>query len=116
MPIDYDKVMSETFPAGKASYSVDDVILYHLSVGAGNPPGDSGELQYTYEKHIKVLPSFAVVAPTGIKLGRVFKTPGLDIKPALILHGEQEIEIHQPLLDSAEYRTSLRIAGLYDLV
>ncbi len=37
------------------------VILYHLGIGAGVPPTDPGELEYTFEKNLKVLPSFAVV-------------------------------------------------------
>ncbi len=114
MPINYDQAMSAEFPEGKASYEVDDVILYHLGVGAGNPPTAPGELQYTYEKGLKTLPSFAVVAPTGTSAGKVFKTPGLQINPAMILHGEQDIEIHQPLPAKANYKTSMRIADIYD--
>ncbi|MBE9538993.1 MAG: MaoC family dehydratase N-terminal domain-containing protein [Proteobacteria bacterium] len=115
MPINYDQIMSAECSQGNASYKVDDVILYHLSVGAGNPPGDSSELQYTYEKGLKVLPSFTVVAPMGINISAVFKTPGLDINPAMILHGEQAIEIHQPLTAKANYKTTMKIAEIYDL-
>ncbi len=115
MPIDYDRIMSAEATRGEASYRTDDVILYHLSVGAGDPPGAASELEYTYERGLKVLPSYAVVAPTGVNIGTIFKTPGLDINPAMILHGEQGIEIHQPLAARARYKTSMRIAEIYDL-
>ena len=48
-------------PTVRASYTKDQVILYHLGLGAGVPATDPKELEYTYEKNLKVLPSFAVV-------------------------------------------------------
>jgi hypothetical protein len=41
------------------------VILYHLGLGAGVPATDAKELEYTYEKNLKVLPSFAVIPAFG---------------------------------------------------
>tara|TARA_B110000503_G_scaffold130142_1_gene203179 strand:+ start:4886 stop:5743 length:858 start_codon:yes stop_codon:yes gene_type:complete len=115
MPIDYEQVMRAEFPDAEASYRVDDVILYHLGVGAGNTANVQDDLQYTYERGLTVLPSFAVVAPLGFNLAKVFKTPGLSVNPATILHAEQAIEIHRPLSPKARYKTSIRIADVFDL-
>ena len=65
MPIDREKALAATFPEGEGGYSKDDVILYHLGVGAGVPATDPGELEYTYEKNLKVLPTFPTVARSG---------------------------------------------------
>ena len=56
MPIDRAKAMAATFPASTSSWGNDDVILYHLGIGAGVPSTDPNELTYTYEKNLKVLP------------------------------------------------------------
>ena len=66
MPIDRVKALGADLGATKGSYRPDDVILYHLGVGAGFRATDPGELTYTFEKNLKVLPSFAVVAASGM--------------------------------------------------
>jgi acyl dehydratase len=113
MPIDREKALAHEFPEGEGSYSKDDVILYHLGVGAGVPATDENELEYTYEKNLKVLPSFVTVARSGAGAA-IFGVPGLEFNPALMLHGEQDIEIHQPLPPEARIRGSARIADIYD--
>jgi acyl dehydratase len=114
MPIDRAKAMAATFPVGKATWRNDDVILYHLGIGAGAPQTDANELEYTYEKNLKVLPSFGVIPVFGAMGGSLFNTPGLKFNPAMLLHGEQDIELHRPLPASAKLVSESRIAGLYD--
>ena len=113
MPIDPSKALGHEFPESEASWSQDDVILYHLGVGAGVPPTDANELEYTYERSLKVLPSYGVV-PVFSAVGGVARTPGLEFNPALLLHGEQDIELHRPLPVAAKVKSQGRIAGLYD--
>jgi acyl dehydratase len=113
MPIDRDKALSHEFPDGEGGWSRDDVILYHLGVGAGVPQTDSGELEYAYEKNLKVLPSFPTVVRAGAS-ANIFGTPGIEFNPALLLHGEQDVELHQPLPPEAKIRGSARIADIYD--
>ncbi len=45
MPIDIDKVVGAQLVAAGHSWSDDDVILYNLGVGAGNPPTDPLQLK-----------------------------------------------------------------------
>ena len=113
MPIDRDKALSHSVPDGEGSYGPDDAILYHLGVGAGVPATDPGELEYTYEKNLKVLPSF----PTVVRAGagpNIFGTPGLEFNPALMLHGEQDVELHRPLPTQAKLRSAARISDIFD--
>ncbi len=115
MPIDREKALAHQFPAGEGGYERDDVILYHLGIGAGNPPTDPNELEYTYEKGLKVLPTFAVVASVGSGGGGLGKVPGLEFNPALLLHGEQAVEVHRPLPpEASKLRSQMRIQDIYD--
>jgi len=116
MPVDRDKAVGASLGEREGGWEVDDVILYHLGIGAGVPPTDANELEYTYEKNLKVLPSFVVVAggrrPRKGAAG--FKIPGVEFHLAQLLHGEQQIEIHRELPTSAETRTRGRVAEVFD--
>ena len=114
MPIDPEKALAHTLPAASGSYDPDDVILYHLGIGAGVPPTDPGELEYTYEKNLKVLPSFGVIPVFSAMGGAMGGVPGLEFNPAMLLHGEQDIELHRPLPPAAKLESQPRIAGIYD--
>jgi 2-enoyl-CoA hydratase-like protein len=129
MPIDRAKALGADLGETKGSYGPDDVILYHLGVGAGFRATDPGELTYTFEKNLKVLPSFAVVAASGMTararrpqggagggMGGLGNVPGLSYNPALLLHGEQDVEIHRPLPTAAEFTTRGRIAEIWTLI
>ena len=63
MPIDKEKALAAVFEPAEGSWNQDDVILYHLGLGAGlDKPTDAKELEYTYEKNLKALPSFGVAS------------------------------------------------------
>ncbi|MEE8580423.1 MAG: MaoC/PaaZ C-terminal domain-containing protein [Myxococcota bacterium] len=113
MPINPEKALGYELPAGEGSWNEDKVILYHLGVGAGSPPTDPGELEYTYEKNLKVLPSFGVVAVFSAMAG-LGQVPGLEFNFALLLHGEQDIELHRPIPTSASVKSQGKVAALYD--
>jgi acyl dehydratase len=113
MPIDREKALAHEAPEGEGSYSRDDVILYHLGVGAGVPATDPNELEYTYEKNLKVLPSFVTVARAGGG-NALFGVPGLEFNPALMLHGEQDVEIHKTLPVEANLTGKAQIEDIYD--
>ncbi|MFQ5513787.1 MAG: MaoC/PaaZ C-terminal domain-containing protein [Myxococcota bacterium] len=113
MPIDPDKALGAKLPERTVEWNADQVILYHLGVGAGVPPTDPGELEYTYEKNLKVLPSFAVI-PLFSSLGGMSAVPGLSFNPAMLLHGEQEIEVAGPLPVEARAVSTGRVAEIWD--
>src|SRR5207247_812729 len=62
MPIDLEKAFSAQLSPVTSRWCADDVILYHLGLGAGlGGSVDPAELGYTYEGCLKVLPTFAVI-------------------------------------------------------
>jgi acyl dehydratase len=114
MPIDVDKVLGSELPAGAFQWDSSQVILYHLGIGAGVPPTDPNELEYTYEgAGLKVLPSFGVVPVFSI-LGGMIGVEGMSFNPMMLLHGEQDITLHKPLPLEAKVESTGRIAGIYD--
>jgi len=113
MPIDPSKALGADMGSGSFEWTKDDVILYHLGVGAGVPATDPGELEYTYEKNLKVLPSFGVIPVFGALTG-LGGTPGLEFNIAMLLHGEQDLEIHQPIPPEAKVTSNGRVKEIWD--
>ena len=114
MPIDLEKARGAKLSTTTGEWGQDQVILYHLGIGAGMArPTDPKELEYTYEKNLKVLPSYGVIPVFGA-VGGMAGVPGIQINFALVLHGEQDIEIHRPIPVRAKIESAGRIAGIYD--
>ncbi len=113
MPVDPDRAIGFELPEVSASWDADDVILYHLGLGAGSPPVAEAELQYCYEGDLKVLPTFGVI-PAQAGLAGIMSIPGLEFNPALLLHGEQDLQVMQALPTRARVVTTGRVADLYD--
>ena len=113
MPIDVSKALGAKLGEGQYSWTKDQVILYHLGVGAGVPATDPKELEYTYEKNLKVLPSFGVIPVFGA-MGGLGAVEGLSFNFAMLLHGEQDIEVHKPIPPEAKIKSAGKVVGLYD--
>jgi acyl dehydratase len=113
MTIDPSKALGAELGEGQVTYTKDQVILYHLGLGAGNPATDPNELEYTYEKNLKVLPSFGVI-PTFASMGGLGSVPGLEFNFAKLLHGEQDLQIHQPIPPEATITNKSKIAEIWD--
>jgi acyl dehydratase len=107
--IDVERAVGAELPAIEGGWAVDDVILYHLGLGAG-----PGELDYVFEDHLKVLPTFAVIDGMRIVDQRLKEVDALPHDPATVLHGEQTITVLRPLPVAAETITTARIAAVYD--
>ncbi|MEU3344427.1 MaoC/PaaZ C-terminal domain-containing protein [Streptomyces sp. NPDC006700] len=115
MPIDAAKALAAGPRSGEISWSPRDVLLYHLGIGAGLPATDPGELRYTLETRLHVLPSFATVAgggPPGVIGG--LSMPGVDVDLARVLHGGQSLTVHRPLPVAGTATATSRIAAVYD--
>ncbi|MDI9834473.1 MaoC/PaaZ C-terminal domain-containing protein [Streptomyces sp. KAU_LT] len=115
MPIDAAKALAAGPRTGEISWNSKDVQLYHLGIGAGVPATDPGELRYTLESRLHVLPSFATVAGSGAPgvIGGL-SMPGIDVDLARVLHGGQHLTVHRPLPTEGTATAVHRIAGLYD--
>jgi acyl dehydratase len=105
MPVDLSAV-GKKLGAVTHTYTERDVMLYALGVGAG-----TDELQFTYERDLKVLPTFAVIPafPAMLNLGGA-----MQVNPIMVLHGEQRIELHAPLPTSGTITTTPTIKAMYD--
>ncbi len=114
MPIDAEKVRGAALPPSTAEWDADRVILYHLGVGAGTrDPTAPAELEYTYERVLKVLPSFGVIPVFGA-LGALNSLPGVEVDFAMLLHGEQDIEIHRTIPSAARIESKGHVAEIWD--
>jgi acyl dehydratase len=105
MPVDLSAV-GKKLQAVTHTYTERDVMLYALGVGAGTE-----ELRFTYERDLKVLPTFAVIPafPAMMNLG-----DAMQVNPALVLHGEQRIELHAPIPTAGTLTTTPTIKAIYD--
>jgi acyl dehydratase len=105
MAIDASAV-GKTLPAQTYEYNDRDVILYALGVGA-----TTKELDFVYEKNLKVLPTFAVIPafPVMMGIGQV-----VEINPVMVLHGEQRFEIKNPIPTKGKLTTGGKIGAIYD--
>lgn len=113
MPIDPSAVGATSDPV-RHSWTSKDAILYALGVGAG-AVDPLGELAFTTENTSGVdqlvLPTMAVVL--GVGGGGAFGSIG-SFNPAMLVHGEQAIELHGPIPVQGEVETVGQITGIYD--
>jgi acyl dehydratase len=113
MPINPDAVGYRSGPH-ESSWDSKDCLLYALGVGAGAVDPTGFELEFTTENSQdviqKVLPTFPVVVHGGWD---VFAQVG-SFNPALLLHGEQAVELHAPLPVAGCVDATTTVTGIYD--
>ncbi|MFE4047834.1 MaoC/PaaZ C-terminal domain-containing protein [Streptomyces sp. YIM B13518] len=115
MPIDAARALAAAPRTGEIAWTPQDVLLYHLGIGAGRPATDPRELRYTLESRLHVLPSFATVAgggPPGVT--GALSLPGVDVDLARVLHGGQSLTVHRPLPAEGAAATTARIVAVHD--
>jgi acyl dehydratase len=88
------------------AYDHDSVILYALGIGTG-----ADELEFVYEKGLKVFPTFAVV-PFMPALIPFIQKANLNMRA--VLHGEQKITLHKPIPKSGTLSTTAICESIYD--
>jgi acyl dehydratase len=105
MALNLEAVGKTIGPVGK-DYTWKDVVLYALGVGSG-----FSELEYCYEKQLKVLPSFSIAA-----IFDFFAHIGVtsNVNMAGILHGEQRLIFHHPIPTEGKLTTQGKITHYYD--
>lgn len=107
MPVDPSAVGKKLDPT-TFSYSERDVMLYALGIGAS-----IDELPFTYERDLKVLPTFGVIPafPSLFATGNV-----MQVNPMMVLHGEQRIELFAPIPTRGTLTTTPMVKGVYDKI
>ncbi|MBN0044853.1 MaoC family dehydratase N-terminal domain-containing protein [Streptomyces actuosus] len=115
MPVDAAKALAAAPRSTAISWTAKDVQLYHLGIGAGRPATDPGELRYTLETRLHVLPSFATVAGAGSPgVIRALSVPGIDVDLAHVLHAGQSLTLHRPVPAQGTATAVSRITAVHD--
>jgi acyl dehydratase len=113
MPINPDAVGTRSEPA-RRRWDSKDCLIYALGVGAG-AADPLAELEFTTENTNEVqqraLPTMAVVLGAGG--GGAWSALG-DFNWAMLVHGEQAIELHREIPVEGELESVTEIAGIYD--
>ncbi|MBW2369477.1 MAG: MaoC family dehydratase N-terminal domain-containing protein [Deltaproteobacteria bacterium] len=89
------------------TYDKDSVILYALGIGAGV----ENELDFLYEKDLKVFPTFAVI-PWTSGFAQILAAVNLNVKK--VLHGEQTIILHKEIPPEGTIYLTAHIDSIYD--
>ena len=100
-------IIGKTIGPVPFTYNEDTVILYALGIGAG-----VDELDFVYEKNLKVFPTFAVIPFMPIFFSSAVPQARLNLYT--LLHGEQKIVLHQPIPTSATVHTTVTFDSAYD--
>jgi acyl dehydratase len=108
MPINPDAVGTVADPV-EVSWTSKDCLLYAVGVGAG-----SEELTFTTENSTgieqQVLPTFAVIVGIG---GAAMTSIGT-FNWAMLVHGEQAIELHRPIPVDGRIKVTAKVAAIWD--
>ncbi len=91
-------------PPATFEYDDRDVMLYAVGVGAT-------ELEFVFERSLKVLPTFAVIPGFSGLTGLM---QAVEINPVMLLHGEQRIKLNKPIPVKGKLTTSGKVTGVYD--
>src|SRR5580704_7191930 len=113
MALNPDAVGSTSDPVER-SWTSKDALLYALGVGAGALDPTGYELQFTTENSAEVqqqvLPTFATI----VGLGGAGRSSLGDFDPAMLVHGEQSIDMHGVIPTDGAVSTTSTVAGIFD--
>ena len=105
MALNLDAIGKKIGPFTK-DYTWKDAVLYALGVGAG-----FSELDYCYEKDLKVIPSFGITTLYDL-IPQLVAISSINL--AGMLHGEQELIFHNPIPPEGTLTTEGAITHYYD--
>jgi len=112
MPIEPSAVGATPDPVER-SWTSKDALLYALGVGAGATDPTGFELPFTTENSRdvtqRVLPTFGVIIGGGGPMSKIGS-----FNPAMLVHGEQTVQLHKELPVEGTVRNVGRIAAIYD--
>ena len=113
MPMNLDSVGAVSEP-GQRSWTSKDALLYALGVGAGQTDPTGFELEFTTENSQntpqRVLPTFPVIIGMGAGAMPSFG----EINWAMLVHGEQSIEVFGEIPPDGTVESVTKIVGIYD--
>lgn len=86
-------------------------MLYALSLGYGSDPEREAELRFVYEKDLTVHPGFPLVIA---RFEQWTNRSELELDWRRVLHAEQALAVHRPIVADADYRAEYAITGIKD--
>jgi len=104
MPLDPDRLLNLNLPVRRYSYADREPMLYALAVGA-----TATDLQFVYERDLKVIPSFAQIAGYDDSW---LDSGGINLQH--VVHGSLDIEFFDCFAPSGVAEIQAGIAGLSD--
>ncbi|MHB1928354.1 MAG: MaoC family dehydratase [Acidimicrobiales bacterium] len=117
MPIDATAVGTVSSPR-ETRWTSTDALLYAVAVGSGSSAGSGSggsELEFTTENSDgvaqRVLPTFPVVVADGES--ELYRAVG-SFDWAMLVHGEQSVELHAALPVAGHVRAVSSLTGIYD--
>jgi acyl dehydratase len=106
-----EKLLSWHFAPLEQTLTPRDCMLYALGIGIGADTSAPADLQFCYEKGLKVFPALVnVIAHPG---GWIM-APELEVDWVKLLHGEQSFEIFQPLHPEKTYVGHYKVKDVLD--
>lgn len=109
--IDYLTLKNWPFGVIDFSYDVKEVILYALGCGVGTRSLNSIDLDFLYEKNLKVLPSMAATICTP---GFWWRNAETKVHWPSVLHAEQDVEFIKELPRSGRVKGYNRVTHVHD--
>lgn len=111
MPINVEKLLGWKSEPIIQKYTQKDVMLYGLGLGLGEDPMDKNQLQYVYEKDLKVFPTFPCVMCSP---GPWFNNPDFGVNGRMMVHAEQGIVLHKPMPTSGAVKGVTECVDIID--
>lgn len=113
MPVTPDAVGYAEGPT-EVSWTSEDCLLYALGVGAGSLDPTGPELPFTTENSAGVPQQALPTLPVVLAAPGSWRQAIGDYDPAMLVHGEQFVEVHAPLPTEGTASVTTRITGVYD--
>lgn len=100
--------VGKTWGPYEFAYSERDLIIYALGIGFTKQ-----NLEYVYEgaKDFKAFPTYGVILPSNAGAEAFLSTKA---NFAMVVHGEQGLQIHNPLPKGGTVQTTATLEGVYD--
>lgn len=109
--LDINAVRQWDFGPLSQTYTERDTMLYALSLGFGEHPTDPGELGFVFEEQLQAVPSMAAILCSP---GGWYRDPRTGIDVSRVVHGEQDIEILNPLPAAGSFTARAQVAAIVD--
>ncbi|WP_423460542.1 MaoC/PaaZ C-terminal domain-containing protein [Ottowia sp. VDI28] len=110
MTIDPDRLRSLVLPDVEQHYDQRDALFHALSVGFSSASPDPRELDFVYEKRMRVSPSLALTL-----CFRSLSSMDIGVDYSKVVHAAQALHVHGALPPSGTIVCKTRIAEVWDL-